>query len=172
MPMSLSTSRLFEGHVESIEECDTPSGHWILIHVKGKAKPLALSSGFTGSLPQLGDKINIEVREGKKWVFGEHRTLVITKPPEPYYPLPKIDKNYLDAISQPIREWLHDHPQVSADDVYVDIMKIAGWHRDPRIIGRAFGYLPNTKKSTASDTEKAHAANAISAESPSGSQSK
>ena len=138
------TVQVLEGRVAKVTLLQ--NNRWLVVDVVGKSKPLGINlEGFNGLWPRAGDRISVEVNEGERWFFAEHRTLVIKKSSGPYPTLPSEDPGFFEYISYPILEWLQHYPQVSSDDVHVPIMNRAGG-RSVNMVGRAFSYLAKKRR--------------------------
>jgi hypothetical protein len=99
-------------------------------------------------LPSVRDKVSVEVSSGRAWEFGQHRTLVITKPPEPYFPvegLSNFEPARTQALVSMILDWLAVNPQVCSDDIYDKARKLFP-DADPRFIGHGFRVLSHGKR--------------------------
>jgi hypothetical protein len=143
--------QVFEGKVVEVlrrESLYQKGGRsWILVWVKGKSNPLALdANGFTGTVPRIGDRISVQATEGQYWFFGEHRSLVIKKWPEPRADFPSAPETLIQELGRLVLDELDLTEQVSSDDVHDEIMARVGDSYSPKIVGMVFGSLARKRK--------------------------
>jgi hypothetical protein len=136
--------QLFEGTVNEVTEL--PNNRWLIVKVRGKEKPLGINlQGFTGPRPVRGNRISVQVKEGDRWFFAEHRSLVIKQGPEPHADYITVPKTILEELESFVLERFRELEQVSSDDVHDEIIERAGSY-SPKIVGMVFGSLAKKRR--------------------------
>ena len=135
------TVTVFEGLVKDTPEYyQTARGdQFVLIRVRGQAKPLAIPVNRKYEIPTMGDHISVEANEGKEWFFCSHRAVVVIKKPDwaTWKKPSTINESLREQAEGIVMGYLKEHGEVSSDDVSVPIQNLFP-ERDARIVGVIF----------------------------------
>ena len=133
---------LFEGQVKEITSHTAGSGRpYVLVHVNGLDAPLAITKGYKGQLPAVGDRVSVEAERGSVYYFPGHRSLAITRQPVQYWNK-KEKSRFIEEVKRVILDHLSNNPIICADDVFDPIRNICDrYKRDYRNSGAGFNAL-------------------------------